>query len=182
EQVPLFLPSTLSTAQRSMEGVATLAVIEGAMCEAQCSHTLVRLRSQLHVKSQLLTYKALQARHQGANTRVCAIVERNECKIRLHSKKYQMAWEAKRRLADGDVDMVGWLPLLREDIHCMEDAEELARSAQKRKEQEARRLQREDALRDQGELPPLTHEEQEERASRGGESVRKVSWIWTVAG
>jgi hypothetical protein len=140
EQVPLFLPSALSTAQRSMEGVAALAVIKGAMREAQCSHTLVRLRSQLHVKSRLLTYKALQARHQGANTRARAIVERNECKIQLHSEKYQMAWEAKRRLADGDAEMVGWPPLLREDIHCMEDAEELARSAEQRKEQEARRL------------------------------------------
>ncbi|KAJ7725755.1 hypothetical protein B0H14DRAFT_3519240 [Mycena olivaceomarginata] len=182
EQVPLFLPSALSTAQRSMEGVPALAVIEGAMREVQCSHALVRLRSQLHVKSRLLTYKALQARHQGANTRVCAIVERNKCKIRLHSEKYQMAWEAKRRLADGDADMVGWPPLLREDIRCMEDAEELAKSAEKHKEQEARRLRREDALRDQGELPPLTCEEQEERASRGGKSVRKVSWIWTAAG
>ncbi|KAJ7353487.1 hypothetical protein DFH08DRAFT_805034 [Mycena albidolilacea] len=182
EQVPLFLPSALSTAQRSMEGVAALAVIEGAMREAQCSHALVRLRSQLHVKSRLLTYKALQARHQGTNTRARAIVERNECKIRLHSKKYQMAWEAKRWLADGDAEMVGWPPLLREDIRCMEDVEELARSAEQRKEQEAWHLQREDALRDQGELPPLTRKEQEERASRGGESVRKVLWIWTAAG
>jgi hypothetical protein len=165
-----------------MEGVPALAVIEGAMCEAQCSHVLVRLRSQLHVKSRLLTYKALQAWHQGANTRVRAIVEQNECKIRLHSEKYQMAWEAKRQLADGDADMVGWPPLLREDIRCMEDAEELAKSAEKRKEQEAQRLRREDALRDQGELPPLTREEQEEHASRGSESVRKVSWIWTAAG
>ncbi|KAJ7300519.1 hypothetical protein DFH08DRAFT_919257 [Mycena albidolilacea] len=146
EQVPLFLPSALSTTQHSMEGVAALAAIEGAMREAQCSNALVRLRSQLHVKSRLLTYKALQARHQGANTRARAIVERNECKIRLHSEKYQMAWEAKRRLADGDAEMVGWPPLWREDIRCMEDAEELARSAEKRKEQEVRRLRREDAL------------------------------------
>jgi hypothetical protein len=159
-----------------------LAAIEGAMREAQCSNALVRLRSQLHVKSWLLTYKALQARHQGANTRARALVERNECKIRLHSEKYQMAWEAKRRLADGDAEMVGWPPLRREDIRCMEDPEELARSATKRKEQEARRLCREDELRDQGELLPLTREEEEERASRGGESVRKVSWIWTAAG
>jgi hypothetical protein len=44
-----------------MEGIAALAAIKGAMCEAQCSNALVRLRSQLHVKSRLLTYKALQA-------------------------------------------------------------------------------------------------------------------------
>jgi hypothetical protein len=158
EQVPLFLSSAFSPAQRTTEGVAVLAVIEGAMREAQCSNTLVRLRSQLHVKSRLLTYKALQARNQGANTRARALVEWNECKICLYSEKYQMAWEAKRRLADGDVEMVGWPPLRREDIRCMEDLEELARSAAKRKEQEARRLHRKDELWDQGELLPFTRE------------------------
>ncbi|KAJ7797560.1 hypothetical protein B0H14DRAFT_3493624 [Mycena olivaceomarginata] len=171
EQVPLFLPSAFSPAQRTTEGVAAFG-----------GDRRRHARGALHVKSRLLTYKALQARHQGANTRARALVERNECKIRLHSEKYQMAWEAKRRLADGDAEMVGWPPLRREDIRCMEDPEELARSAAKRKEQEARRLRREDALQDQGELLPLTREEEEERVSRGGESVRKVSWIWTAAG
>ncbi|KAJ7337662.1 hypothetical protein DFH08DRAFT_705666, partial [Mycena albidolilacea] len=152
----------------STEGVAALAAIEGAMREAQCSNALVWLRSQLHVKSRLLTYKALQARHQGANTRARTIVEQNECKIHLHSEKYQMAWEVKRRLANGDAEMVGWPPLRREDIRCMEDVEELARTAEKRKEQEARRRQHEDTLRAQGEMPMLI--------------VHKVSWIWTAAG
>ncbi|KAJ7794769.1 hypothetical protein B0H14DRAFT_3496700 [Mycena olivaceomarginata] len=127
ENVPLFLPSALNQAQRSLESVAGLAAIEEMLRDAQCSTALGRLRNQLHVKSQLLTYKALQARHQGANMCSRTLVARNESKIRLHSEKYQMAWEAKLRL---------------EDIRCMEDAEELAQDADKRKAQAERRRQR----------------------------------------
>ncbi|KAF8184265.1 hypothetical protein K438DRAFT_1552957, partial [Mycena galopus ATCC 62051] len=165
EQVPLYLPSALTPAQRGMESIKVLADIENALRDTQCSTALVKLRDKLHVKSRLLTYKELQARHQGANTRAQGIVERNECKIRLHSEKYQMAWEARFRLADGDLAKVGWQALRKEDIRCMEDAEELASTAKKRAEQEGRCRQREDALRQDG-----------------GESVRMVSWIWRVAG
>ncbi|KAJ7805537.1 hypothetical protein B0H14DRAFT_2382755 [Mycena olivaceomarginata] len=181
EHIPLFLPSGLTPAQRAGEAVAGLAAIESSLRDAQLSSSLELLRRKLHVKSRLVTYKSLQARAQGANTRSKGIVNRNECKIRLHSEKFQMAWEAKRLLAGGDAEAVGWRKLLKEDIRCMQDAEELARSEIKRRAQDERRRQREDALRHEGELPPLTTDEEEERVVRGGESVRQVSWIWTGA-
>ncbi|KAF8142761.1 hypothetical protein K438DRAFT_1634899, partial [Mycena galopus ATCC 62051] len=177
EHVPLYLPSALT----SIPSIKMLADIENALRDAQCSTALVKLRNKLPVKSRLLTYKALQAQHQGANTWAQGIVQRNECKIRLHSEKYQMVWEARLRLADGVVTKVGWQALRKEDRRCMEDAEELASTAKKRTEQEERRRQREDNLRRDGELPPLT-EEEEARRARGGESVRMVSWIWRVGG
>ncbi|KAF8134145.1 hypothetical protein K438DRAFT_1519764, partial [Mycena galopus ATCC 62051] len=124
EEVPLYLPLALMAAQRAVGSIKMLAEIENALRDAQCSTSLVKLRDKLHVKSRLLTYKELQARHQGANTRAQWIVERNECKIRLHSEKYQMAQEARCRLADGDLTKVGWQALRKEDIRCMEDAEE----------------------------------------------------------
>jgi hypothetical protein len=182
ENVPLFLPSGLTPAQRVGETVAGLAAIESLLCDVQLSSSLELLRRKLHVKSRLVTYKSLQARTQGANTRSKGIVDRNECKIRLHSEKYQMAWEAKRSLVGGDAEAVGWKKLLKEDIRCMQDAEELAKSEQKWRAQEERRHQREDTLRREGELPPLTMEEEQERVVRGGESVCHVSWIWTGAG
>ncbi|KAF8144866.1 hypothetical protein K438DRAFT_1992428 [Mycena galopus ATCC 62051] len=181
EQVPLFLPSGLTTVQQAVEGIAGLAAMENTMRDAQCSTSLESLRCQLHIKSHYFTYKELQARNQGANTRACALVERNECKIRLHSEKYQMAWEAMRCLADGDVDRVGWHVLKKEDIQGMEDTEELARSEEKRKGQTERRWQRKAQLCRDGELPPLTADEQE-REARSGETVHKVSWIWRGAG
>jgi hypothetical protein len=180
EHVPLFLPSGLTPAQRSDDSMVALAEIENRLRDVQCSSALELLRRKLHVKSRLVTYKSLQARAQGANTRAKAIIDRNECKIRLHSEKYQMAWEAKRKLAGGDAGAVGWTKLLKEDIRCMEDPEELSRKEHKRKAQDERRRQREDGLRRDGELPPLT--EDEERVARGGESVCQVSWFWTGAG
>jgi hypothetical protein len=182
ENVPLFLPSGLTEEDRAVEPVAGLAVIEESLRDAQCSTSLVRLRNQLHMKSRLLTYKAIQARHQGPNTRSRTIVARNESKIRLHSEKYQMAWEVMRRLAGGDASKVGWRVLRVEDIRCMEDAEERARGAEKRKAQEERRRQREDQLREEGELPPLTDAERQERVVRGGENMHEISWIWAAAG
>jgi hypothetical protein len=82
----------------------------------------------------------------------------------------------------GDAEAVERKKLLKEDIWCMQDTEELAKSEQKRRAQEERCHQREDTLRREGELPPLTAEEEQERAVRGGESVCHVSWIWTGAG
>lgn len=107
---------------------------------------------------------------------------RNEKKIRLHSEKYQMAWEAKRRLAGGDPSKVGWRLLMAEDVRCMADAAKLKAGADKRKAQEARRRQQEEELREMGELMPLTEEEEAQMAARGGENTRELSWIWTVAG
>ncbi|KAJ7790491.1 hypothetical protein B0H13DRAFT_1676173, partial [Mycena leptocephala] len=182
EKTPLFLPSALTAQQREVEPVKGLAVIEDSLWDAQCSTAIVRLRSQLHVKSRLLTYKRIQARHQGANMCLQTIVTRNETKIRLHSEKFQMAWEAKRLLANGDPSKVGWRMLRKEDIRCMEDPEELLQNADKQKKQQERCEQREDGLRAEGLLAPLTAEESGERAARGGENVREVSWIWTAAG
>ncbi|KAJ7736633.1 hypothetical protein B0H16DRAFT_1466534 [Mycena metata] len=180
EEVPLFLPSALSAAQRQQEPLRGLAVYEDQLRDAQCSTALVRLRNQLHMKSRLLTYKQIQSRHQGANTRSRTIVARNESKIRLHSEKYQMAWDAKCRLAGGEASRVGWHFLAKEDIRCMEDPEELRRKEEKRRVQEQRRGRREAELRREGELPPLTAEEI--ARARGGENVREVSWIWKETG
>ncbi|KAJ6461615.1 hypothetical protein DFH09DRAFT_1114237, partial [Mycena vulgaris] len=154
ERLPLFLPSALTDAQRQVEPVKTLSVIEDELRDAQCGMALLRLRNQLHIKSRLLTYKEIQARNQGPNTRSRSVVETNESKIRLHSEKYQMAWDAKRRLNGGTPEAVGWRILRPEDIRCMEDAEEIARGAAKRREQAERRRRREEELRDYGELPP----------------------------
>ncbi|KAJ7692653.1 hypothetical protein B0H16DRAFT_1751855 [Mycena metata] len=97
EAEPLFLPSALPEGQRLDEPLRGLAVIEQDLCDAQCASSLVRLRNQLHMKLRLVTYKRIQSRNQGANTRSRTIVERNEMKIRLHSEKYQMAWDALKR-------------------------------------------------------------------------------------
>ncbi|KAJ7871168.1 hypothetical protein B0H14DRAFT_3439622 [Mycena olivaceomarginata] len=142
------------------------------------------LPSALTPTSWLVTYKNLQSRHQGANTRARGIVERNETKIRLSSEKYQMAWAAKLHLVDGDVTRVGWQQLLKEDIRCMADTEEEVRGAEKHRAQAEHRNRREDELRLEGQLPPLSAEEKERRGARRGEHEwedwRQGSGEWTL--
>ncbi|KAJ7067716.1 hypothetical protein B0H15DRAFT_752337, partial [Mycena belliarum] len=138
EDTPLYLPSALTPEERTGGCVAGLENIEGLARDAQCRTALVRLRHQLHMKSRLMVYKKKNARHQGANTRSRTIVARNESKVRLHSEKYQCAWNAIRLLNGGDPATVGWLKLRRQDIRMMEDKEELSKRMERKKKQEAR--------------------------------------------
>ncbi|KAJ6467408.1 hypothetical protein C8R45DRAFT_1171845 [Mycena sanguinolenta] len=186
EDVPLLLPSAWTDAQRS-RCAQGLEQIEALLRDAQCRTALMRLRNQLHIKSRLLTYKKNHVRHQGANTRSRTIVTRNESKIRLHSEKYQVAWDALRRLNGGDKDLIGWRVLKREDIRCMEDEEDLRQKEKERVVREAKRRKQHMALRAQGLLPAEEDEDMEFDDDGGGgvpgtENRRQVSWIWVVAG
>ncbi|KAF8164054.1 hypothetical protein K438DRAFT_1775752 [Mycena galopus ATCC 62051] len=166
EDIPLLLPSALTEAQRA-RCAQGLKHIEALMRDAQCRTGLSRLRCQLHVKSGLFVYKKNHVRHQGANTRVRMIVTRNESKIRLHSEKYQVAWDALRQLNGEDEEMIGWKALKKEDIR--------SREAQQRK----KNLE----LRAHGLLPAEEDENMEvdeEPGVRGPENQRQLSWIWVV--
>ncbi|KAJ7851559.1 hypothetical protein B0H13DRAFT_2360051 [Mycena leptocephala] len=180
ENVPL-----MPAEQEGPGCVLGLVDIEKALREAQCRMALQRLRNQLHIKSRFLLYKKHNSRHQGMNTRSRTIVARNESKIRLHSEKFQMAWRAQLRMVGGDKAKVGWPELKKEDICCMQDAEELSRNQEKRRKANERQMRREDELREDGLLPPLPEVEDDgddEMVTRGGENLREISWIWTMAG
>ncbi|KAJ7848834.1 hypothetical protein B0H14DRAFT_2356572 [Mycena olivaceomarginata] len=148
EDVPLMLPSSLSEEERGNGGcVSGVLEIEDSLRGAQCRTALPRLRNQLHIKSRLLFYKKHNSRGQAKNTRSRTIVARNETKIRLHSEKFQMAWQARLRIAKGD-------------------------------KAEERRMQRER----EEELPAIAEDDDDEMVTRGGENMREISWIWTMAG
>ncbi|KAJ7188443.1 hypothetical protein C8R46DRAFT_1205599 [Mycena filopes] len=167
---PLMLPSALLPAERAGGGCAVgLLAIEDSMRAAQCRMALPKLRNQLHIKSRFLLYKKHNSRHQGMNTRSRTIVARNESKIRLHSEKFQMAWEARFRMADGDATKVGWPPLKKEDIRCMQDAEELSRNAEKRRKADARR---EEEYREDRWLPAVNEDDDEMEL----EDVLRIEW------
>lgn len=155
ENVPLCLPSDLTPEQRRNGCREGLAKIENQLRDAQCRGSLDRLRNQLHIKSRLLTYKGGNVRHQGPNTRSRGLINRNEAKIRLHSEKYQAAWEARKKLAGGDEGLVGWRRLLMKDIRCMEEQEDVNRENAKREKQRKKK-----------------------GAAGPGEGRREISWIW----
>lgn len=157
EKVPLFLPSDLSSRERSGSCYKGLGDIELRLRDAQCQSSLDQLRNQLHIKSRLLTYKGINVRHQGPNTRARSLITRNEAKICLHAEKYRAARAAKCRLLDGDNESVEWMPLRQEDVRCMQDAEDL--EVQKKKEEERRATGT-----------------KEVRGSKEG--YRQLSWIW----
>ncbi|KAJ7024743.1 hypothetical protein C8F04DRAFT_968613 [Mycena alexandri] len=189
ESMPLLLPSALTVAQRETCAPA-LAEMEEELRDAQCREALVRLRNQLHIKSRFIIYKGLHSRAQGPNTRSRGLVTRNEMKIRLHSEKYQMSWEALRRLSlDGDPAQVGWQQLKATDVRCMEDEDDLEKKAERMERDGARRLKRKRELMEHGLLPAEADDDDDDAmdldsgpTGRGPENRRQVSWIWTVAG
>lgn len=133
ENIPLCLPSSLSTTEHASGVREGLFNMEEQLRDAQMRTSLDRLRNQLHIKSRLLTYRGTNVRHQGATTRSRALMFRNDIKIRLYAEKYQAAWQAKLRLCDGDLERVGWHPLdLNKDIRCMEEEEDVERENQRR--------------------------------------------------
>jgi hypothetical protein len=90
----------------------------------------------------------------------------------------------------GDESKVGWRKLRKEDIRCMEDADDLARKEEKRKKALVRRKRKYQELIDHGENPNPWEDveddsgDDDEGSKRpgAGESKREISWIWTAAG
>jgi hypothetical protein len=173
ENVPLFLPSALTEEQRSSGCNRGIVGIETRLRDAQCRSALDEIRSALHVKSRFRTYKADNARHQGATMRTCNLMDRNDAKIRTHAEKYVAAWEAKWSLV-GD-EAVGWRRLNpKKDLRCMQ-AEEDGVIRNKRKVRGKKR----------GGGKALTEEERREGIQEGqrgegraSEGHRTISWIW----
>ncbi|KAJ7238471.1 hypothetical protein C8J57DRAFT_1528783 [Mycena rebaudengoi] len=195
ENEPLMLPSTMTPAEREGGCVTGLTEVEHILRDAQCRTALAELRNQLHIKGRYLIYKKGNSWHQGANTRSCGPIDHNEGKIQLHSEKYQTAWKAILAIMGGDAAKVGWLKMRKEDIRLMEDPEELTKkAAEKRKRVVERRTVKVARLIESGELAAGQQDEgaegkdedsgdeEGERAARGGEGHRQVSWIWTMAG
>ncbi|KAJ7808144.1 hypothetical protein B0H14DRAFT_3482660 [Mycena olivaceomarginata] len=167
ENEPLFLPSALSEAERANGGCSEgLWEMEFLLRDAQCRGAL------------------------GATTRARTIVGRNELKIRLHSERYQSAWDALFAMTGGIEGAVGWKKLRKADIRCMEDAEDVRRKEKRRVHAKERHKRKFQELLDHGvEVPAWAQEASEEEddagedaGERGTESRREVSWIWTAAG
>ncbi|KAJ7788725.1 hypothetical protein B0H14DRAFT_2627987 [Mycena olivaceomarginata] len=172
EDVPLMLPSALTPAEREGGGcVKGLLEIEDSMRAAQCRAALPRLRNQLHIKSRFLLYKKLHSRHQGMNTRSRTLIARNESKIRLHSEKFQMAWQARLRIANGD-----------------KTRRNGPGTRRKRRKASERLRRKEDELREDGLLPALEEDEDDEMVTLAGtagtdeelEDALRIEWskVW----
>jgi hypothetical protein len=175
EDTPLYLPSALNIVDRSTDITCDTATMEATLREAQCRTSLEQLRTQLHIKSRLLTYKERQVRYQGANTRARSLIDRNDAKIKAHAAKYRDAREALMKLQGADEATFGWRILEDRDIRCMEDPEKLDKDEARR---EARQ-EREASKNPQADKGKKTKDQTTATGGPGvGEGRRTVSWLF----
>jgi hypothetical protein len=167
EQQLLFLPSELTTDEIDSGCHPGLADIEQGMRDAQCRTSLDQIRTQLYIKSRLLTYKDRHVRHQGASTRTRSVIDQNDIKIKMLRHKYNTARNALIALAGGTSEGLEWREMTEGDIRCLEDPEE----DKKRERWERNRVERQKKTA-----------ESELEVPGPGEGHRKLSWIWEGAG
>ncbi|THU82075.1 hypothetical protein K435DRAFT_692245, partial [Dendrothele bispora CBS 962.96] len=166
EEIPLYLPSQLSSSQRSSNLYKSeLTEMEGRLRDGLLNESLNDLRQSLLVKQRLLRYKKINARNQGATTRSRRKVGRQDRKVKLAAATYRAAWKAKLSLLDGNQEALGWNKLLDEHIVGMEDLQEAeqrrAKAAKTKRADAARR-----ALVGENPVPGAR------------EKNRVPSWIW----
>ncbi|KAF7305709.1 CxC2 domain-containing protein [Mycena chlorophos] len=184
EDVPLFAPSALSASERAGGGcVDGLWEMENKLRDAQCRTALVALRHQLLLKWRMLRFLNEQAHGQAMTTRSLSNAARNKSKILLHSKKYQMAWQALVSMAEGDEKAITWPRLRKDDIRAQRSTRKF-RAAGETTLTMARPRQGPEDEDDVFRAPAAASSS---RGSAGtvlhhGESSRTVSWIWTMAG
>ncbi|KAF7306182.1 CxC2 domain-containing protein [Mycena chlorophos] len=206
EDVALFLPTALTSAERDAGCAKGLLEIEISMRRGQCRDALSAMRNQLHIKSRLLLYMLAHSRHQAMNTRSRTLVNRNESKLKSHTDKYQMSWAAVAAVLGPDGVGPGFRRLLKADIRCMEDPEALPAQKARELEKEKRRVAEEakriamgeyplvaterenwvegDAQKDEGgtALEDAAGKKGKDKGKGHGESKRVLSWIWETTG
>ncbi|TFK81526.1 hypothetical protein K466DRAFT_501978 [Polyporus arcularius HHB13444] len=154
ENVRLGLPSDIADSHRSKVCSTRLQEIEARLREAQCRDALQDLRNKLHSLAHLYKYKKLNVRHQGANTRAHADLNKQEERKRRAAERYRRARRAKLSLSGRGPWENELRELLDDDIRHLSD-DDPGLLSKKRK-------------RDHG-RPGL------------GEGRKKISWIWKGA-
>ncbi|THV01339.1 hypothetical protein K435DRAFT_853897 [Dendrothele bispora CBS 962.96] len=166
EEIPLYLPSMLISAQRRSELCRSeVTEMEIQFRDAQLNESLNLLRNSILVKQRLLRYKKTNARHQGPNTRSRTHINRQDKKIQRAAATYRAAWNAKLALHDGKLELMEWNKLLDEHIIGMED---LQVSQQKKVKAAKGKRAAASSRASRGENP----------VEGAREKHRKPSWIW----
>ncbi|KAJ7043420.1 hypothetical protein C8F04DRAFT_1207359 [Mycena alexandri] len=161
EDVKLWLPSELPVEVREDGCRAGLPAMEGRLREGQCRDALVKLRSSLHTKRYLLTWRdSGGVAGQRAATRAFTLIGRVGERVDVAAVKYRGAREALVRLR-GRARCDAWRELKATDID-LDDEREVDTNAR-------RRL-------------GLIGSKRSRRVAAAGSSRKTVSWIWTADG
>ncbi len=154
ENVRLGLPSDITNTHRSKVCATRLQDIEARLREAQCRDALQDLRNKLHSLAHLYKYKKTNVRHQGANTRARADLNKQEERKLRAAECYRRARRAKLALSGSGSWENELQPLLDGDIRHMTDDDPGLLSKKRKRDQNR---------------PGL------------GEGHKKISWIWKGA-
>ncbi|KAJ7664819.1 hypothetical protein B0H17DRAFT_1211183 [Mycena rosella] len=160
EDVKLWMPSELTTAQRQRRGVCRKAVaeVEAKLRVGQCKDALDELRSWLHAQRHLVMWRNANFVGQRAATRSATLIGRVGDRIRRTAAKYWRAREAVIALK-GDNFAPHFKELNQENMNANEEEESDAKSRKK-------------LSRLGGKCSP----------NKPSNKKRTFSWIWMVGG
>ncbi|KAH9846598.1 hypothetical protein C2E23DRAFT_872278 [Lenzites betulinus] len=151
EHIRVGLPSEISESRRTAVCSARLINMETRLRTAQCRDALQDLRNKLHTIEQLYSYKKLNVRNQGPNTRARASIAQQEARKLRAVHKYRRARRALLALCGtGDWEQEIKV-LLDDDVRGIEEDDPAVIARRKRK---------------RGDKPGPA------------EGRRRMSWIW----
>ncbi|KAH9894052.1 hypothetical protein C8Q73DRAFT_665658 [Cubamyces lactineus] len=155
EGIRLGLPSEISQTRRLTVCSPRLLEIEARLREGQCHDSLQDLRSKLHTIHQLYSYKRLNVRNQGPNTRARAGIAYQDAGKSRAVRRYHHARRAMHALTGpGDWE---------QELRILEDSD-------------IRGLEEDDPR-------PVKGGHKRKRGDTNGpaEGRRRISWIWHSA-
>ncbi|KAJ6493869.1 hypothetical protein DFH09DRAFT_1104333 [Mycena vulgaris] len=161
EDIHLYLPSGLAAADREDDCRAGLSGMETKLREGQCHDGLRSLRSRLHAKRHMLTFRDDNVVGQRVATRAFTLLERIGEQVDAAAAKYRRGREVLIALWGGE-KCAAWKELKLADVQLDEEREIDARSRQK--------LGRINSSRFRRNGPALSS------------TKKKMLWIWTAGG
>lgn len=163
ENIKLWMPHELDDDDRAAGCVRGLTGIEARLRHSQCLNALVVMRSQLHTKRHLLTFRDDNVTSQKGKMKAYTLIEQLGERVDASAGKYRKGYEALVRLQGDTVDRQ-FRPLKEEDIRLDGDHDQSDLAARKKL-----------AMLSSG---------RGARAPRNalGTSKRVMSWIWTAQG
>ncbi|KAG6825395.1 hypothetical protein H0H92_003827 [Tricholoma furcatifolium] len=162
ETLVLELPSSLSPDVRSTICQSNVNHIEDRLCEVQASESLSNLRRQLRVRTFARKFKDQNASSQGSYTRMRALHDQIEGKIKLARDRYNLARAGLLRLRGPGEWEITYRELKAEDIRAINE----------------RTLQQEEEDANQHAHADLLHNTTSVLSLQTGDGRQTLSWIW----
>lgn len=173
KKVKLWLPSELSTTERTTGCMASLPSMEKELRKAECFETLDHIRDRLHAKKHLIDDRMRHATGQRKGTKSATIIGEVTERINLLADKYRHArlalWALGGEEAFGAVFQELKPEHLTLDYEEEEDDDALRQMA---------RAGGDTGPRSRKKKKKKTRNEQRANADAPGDTRRVLSWIW----